>query len=53
MYLCTYIAAHTAVVKNVIAFGFDFDFMVSCHHETGAYKTKNYNYYKKLTLGKK
>ena len=28
MYLYTYIAAHTAVVKNVvIGFGFDFDFM--------------------------
>ena len=27
MYLYTYIAAHTAVVNNVIDFGFDFDFM--------------------------
>ena len=27
MYLYTYIATHTAVVKNVIGFGFDFDFM--------------------------
>ena len=27
MYLYTYISAHTAVVKNVIGFGFDFDFM--------------------------
>ena len=27
MYLYAYIAAHTAVVNNVIGFGFDFDFM--------------------------
>ena len=29
MYLYIYIAAHTAVVKNVIGFGFDFMFYVT------------------------
>ena len=39
MYLYTYIAAHAAVVKNVIiGFGFDFDFMF--HVTTRQARTK-------------
>ena len=39
MYLYTYIAAHTAVVKNVIGFDFDFMFYVTTRQARTEQKT--------------